>query len=100
MTTIFLCPKCGKEAEVCIASWVKFIRRFDFPYFTCTECRVVYYEKSRLQKCVSEFKKTDYGAKEVPYKDIYRIAKNHMEDIIKNLEQKMGYKFIRFKKKK
>ena len=100
MENVFLCPICGQEAEVCIAGQIKYIARLDLPYFVCVSCCTVYYDKSLIRKIVSRWRNNDTFVKKVPYRIAYREAKEILDEIMKHRIEKMGCRFVRFKKKK
>lgn len=95
---IFLCPKCEQEAEHCCASLIRFLHRLDLPYFVCVRCQTAGYDKRLTMSRVTWLRSVDRRAKETPFKFIYRMAKEYLEEIMKHRVDEMGYELVRFRR--
>lgn len=97
---MFLCPRCGREAEVCCAALIRFISRLELPYFVCVPCQTTGYDKRLTMRQVSRLRKMDGFAKEVPFRTIYQMAKTHLEKIMEHRTKNMSYEYARFRRVK
>lgn len=95
----FICPECGREAELCVASLVKFMCRLDLPYFVCVPCQTVYYDKRMVWERVTRLREMDFLARRTPFRFIYRMAKEHLERIVQHRIEYFGARLVRFRKK-
>lgn len=98
MQYVFLCPECDEEAGVRNLMWTMFLYRVSLPYFVCVRCCTVYYDKPLIQKIVSEFRKRHNYTKRISHREIYEAAKRRLEEVMKRRTEKMGYRFVRFRK--
>ena len=95
----FECSKCGKTPEYNAVMTRKYsVRRLEFPYFLCGDCRICSYSKQLLRYWISRWIKDNHRA-QVPYIQIYREAKEILEETLKYYMNTAGYRLGRFKKK-
>lgn len=99
MENKFYCPKCGRETRPYHAAWIHFLHRLDLPHFMCGECRLTYYDKSMIMECVTWLRKVESGARDIPFKVLYKRVTEYMDEIMQYNIEKLGYRFVRFKKK-
>jgi hypothetical protein len=97
---IFCCPRCGQKATIAVASKFGFLHRLDLPYYICSDCRVVYYDKQMTMEQVRQLRKIDSGARKVPFRTIYQAAKELLDKCMEHFCDQMDYRIVRFKKVK
>ncbi|MEA3249952.1 MAG: hypothetical protein U9Q03_06410 [Patescibacteria group bacterium] len=99
MRPVFICSECGQEAELCMASLVKFWHRMNLPWYVCVPCQTVYYDKREIWDVVTRLRRIDSSAKRIPFKFIYRMVKEHMDRIVQHRIKHFGARRVRFKRK-
>lgn len=103
------CPKCNKKAEKCnqsifrVISWFSTVKRIDIIYFLCSNCRLVYIDKSIVLKIISDFRRSlrkDQRKKLSHLETYQRILKTLEKDISEFRVNRLGYRKVdRFNKK-
>ena len=95
------CPKCNKKAEKCnqsifrVISWFSTVKRIDIIYFLCSNCRLVYIDKSIVLKIISDFRRSlrkDQRKKLSHLETYQRILKTLEKDISEFRVNRLGYR--------
>ena len=101
---VYLCPKCGKRAEICVApnfipiSWGITMERLDLPYFVCVPCNLVGIDWQLIRKCLSSLYQRRLNKKRRCFRKLYDEIRKSMEVIIDWRKKIIGNQETKFKK--
>lgn len=101
---IYVCPKCKRRAERCIApnflpiSWGITAERLDLPYFLCLRCNLVGADWALIKSHFSSLYRRRSNKKRHCFHALYREVRDAMETIIDERKNRFGGKDAKFEK--
>jgi hypothetical protein len=100
----YLCPRCGKQAEICITSnFMPVARdltseRLDLPYFVCVSCSLVGIDWQLIRSRVGALYRQRSNKKQRCFNALYQEIRKSMETIIDQRKNAIGNQEAKFKK--